>query len=196
MTTVHNYKALLAAAETAGREVCDERDQARDALRDAHAALDVEIGRGDKATGRVFTLAERINFALAGLHEETKRGDDAEDKVDRQAREIDRLKADLLLLGALKSEEVAPVIERFRAAFGADVPQAPSGERALTFERAIQIGEKVHGLYPSEAAAVLLAEFGEPAKVVPPVRRARHDRHCMIHDGVGCSREPGCEVEP
>jgi hypothetical protein len=109
--------------------------------------------------------------------------------------EIERLKADLLLLGALKSAEVAPVIERFREAFGADVPQAPSGQRTLTFERAIQIGEKVHGLYPSEAAAVLLAEFGEPAKVDPPVRHARHDRRCLIHDGVGCSREPGCEVE-
>ena len=44
--------------------------------------------------------------------------------------EVDRLKADLLLLGALKSAEVAPVIERFREAFGADVPQAPSGKRA------------------------------------------------------------------
>ncbi len=115
---------------------------------------------------------------------------------DEARAEIARLKADLLLLGALKSEEVAPVIERFREAFGADVPQAPSGKRALTFERAIQIGEKVRGLYPSEAAAVLLAEFGEPAKVDPPVRHARHDRHCMIGGGVGCSREPGCEVEP
>ncbi len=77
--TVHNYKALLAAAESAGREVCDERDEAR--------------------------------------------------------AEIERLKA----------EEVAPVIERFREPFGADVPQAPSGKRTTAEdmrERAAQEAER------------------------------------------------------
>jgi hypothetical protein len=250
---------ICGAIDPGGRVTASNVEQKAEEMRrevdEAHKALDVEIGRGDKVTGHVFTLAERVGFVLSGLREETRRADDAEDKADRQAREIERLslseaacvrealeqvgtaraerdewkaqasanahgceeqkafreaaeterdaaqaeverlKADLLLLGTLKSEEVAPVIERFREAFGADVPQAPSGQRTLTFERAIQIGEKVHGLYPSEAAAVLLAEFGEPAKVEPPVRHARHDRHCLIHDGVGCSREPGCEVE-
>ena len=65
--TVHNYKALLAAAEAAGREVCDERDAAA-------SALDVEIGRGDKATGHVYSLAERINFVIGGLRDEARRG--------------------------------------------------------------------------------------------------------------------------
>lgn len=44
-------------------------------------------------------------------------------------------------------------------------------------------------------ALPLCAVPDEPFEVAPPVRHARHDRHCMIGDGVGCSREPGCEVE-
>ena len=161
----------------------------------AHAALDVEIGRGDKVTGYVFTLAERIGSVLSGLREEAKRGDDAEDKVDRQAREIARLKADLLLLGALKSEEVAPVIERFREAFGADVPQAPSGKRALTRDRAREIGLRAmspspgripEGIVDQVEDAILRAAAGEFGAPCEPAKG----------DGVGCSREPGCEVEP
>jgi len=206
--TVHNYKALLAAAEAAGREVCDERDAAA-------SALDVEIGRGDKATGHVYSLAERINFVIGGLRDEARRGDEAEDKADRRAREIERLKADLLLLGTLKSAEVAPVIERFREAFGADVPQAPSGKWATAEdmrERAAQEAERALIEYaeidvldktPERLriarrirALPLCAVPDEPFAVAPPVRHARHDRHCLIHDGVGCSREPGCEVEP
>ena len=177
--TVHNYKALLAAAESAGREVCDERDQARNTLRDAHAALDVEIGRGDKVTGYVFTLAERIGFVISGLREEAKRGDDAKDKVDRQAREIDRLKADLLLLGALKSEEVAPAIERFREAFGADVPQAPSGKRTTAEdmrERAAQEAER---------ALIEYAEIDVLDKTPERIRIARRIRAlplCAVPD--------------
>lgn len=122
-------------------------------------------------------------------------------------REIDRLKADLLLLGALKSEEVAPVIERFREAFGADVPQAPSGKRAPTWARvAADIRDlSAKGKSPTDILAVLLATIdasGAPATTgggphwqPPLVRHARHDRHCMIYDGVGCSHEAGCEVE-
>jgi hypothetical protein len=62
-------------------------------------------------------------------------------------------------------------------------------------------GRIPEGIVDQVEDAILRAaagEFGapcEPAKVDPPVRHARHDRHCMIGDGVGCSREPGCEVE-
>lgn len=45
-----------------------------------------------------------------------------------------------------------------------------------------------------EALRASRGEAGEPAKA-PPVRHPHHDRHCMIYDGVGCSREAGCEVE-
>lgn len=114
--------------------------------------------------------------------------------------EIERLKADLLLLGALKSAEVAPVIERFAAAFGADVPQAPGlkDDRLdlLLSEAAAIVG--MQGPPEMKRAALrgsLLMVFSQSANVDPPVRHARHDRHCMIGDGVGCSREPGCEVE-
>ena len=100
--TVHNYKALLAAAETAGREVCDERDIMRAGRRRAAQTLIAEVG--------------------------------AAGPEDIEEAAIRRLKADLLLLGALKSAEVAPVIERFREAFGADVPQAPSGERTTAVD--------------------------------------------------------------
>ncbi len=114
---------------------------------------------------------------------------DTSDELARRKAEIERLTRALASHKALlAAAETA----------GRDVPQAPNGQRTLTFDRAIQIGEKVHGLYPSEAAAVLLAEFGESAKADPPVRHARHDRHdrhCLIRDGVGCSHEPGCEVE-
>ena len=103
------------------------------------------------------------------------------------------------------------MIERFREAFGADVPQAPSGKRALTRDRAREIGLRAmspapgripEGIVDQVEDAILRAAAGEfgapcdPAKVDPPVRHARHDRHCMIGDGVGCSHEPGCEVEP
>ena len=134
--------------------------------------------------------------------------------------EVDRLKADLLLLGALKSAEVAPVIERFREAFGADVPRAPIGKRAEaerdawerlrsaataaveayensdadeTFEPVFEsLDDALAGLATFEEES---GDGGEPAKVDTPVRHARHDRHCMIGDGGGCSHEPGCEVE-
>jgi hypothetical protein len=115
-------------------------------------------------------------------------------------KEAASLRADLLLLGALKSAEVAPVIERFREAFGADVPQAPglTDDRLdlLLSEAAAIVG--MQGPPEMKRAALrgsLLMVCSRPAKVDPPVRHARHDRHCLIHDGVGCSREPGCEVE-
>jgi hypothetical protein len=54
------------------------------AERDSAAlALDIEVGRKDRATGRVYTLTERINFVLAGLREETSRADNAEDDVSK-----------------------------------------------------------------------------------------------------------------
>jgi hypothetical protein len=274
------------------RDALAEIERLAKVLGDAHAALDVEIGRGDKVTGYVFTLAERIGSVLSGLREEAKRADDAEDKADRQAREIERLRAtrataeaerddaradivkaqgllvkigapehmigrydedpratlleqigalrhvfwsiatdggktkiqdgvpwadaaeeearrlraDLLLLGALKSEEVAPVIERFREAFGADVPQAPSGKRATAeaerddARRLVTLERRVGRWMSTEDEEALRrlrqeAREWDGSKVDPPVRHARHDRHCLIHDGVGCSREPGCEVE-
>lgn len=213
-------KDLGALSGDGKRDALAEIERLAKVLGDAHAALDVEIGRGDKVTGYVFTLAERIGSVLSGLREETKRADDAEDKVDRQAREIERLKADLLLLGALKSAEVAPVIERFREVFGADVPRAPSGKRAEaerdawerlrsaataaveayensdadeTFEPVFEsLDDALAGLATFEEES---GDGGEPAKVDTPVRHARHDRHCMIGDGGGCSHEPGCEVE-
>lgn len=91
-----NHKAMLAAAEAAGREVCDERDDAR----------------------RLVTLERRVGRWMSTEDEEALR------RLRQEAREWDGSKVD------------------------------------------------------------------------PPVRRTRHDRHCLIHDGVGCSREPGCEVEP
>ena len=110
-------------------------------------------------------------------------------------KSVARLKADLLLLGALKSEEVAPVIERFREAFGADVPQAPSGQRALTRDRAREIGLRAmspapgripEGIVDQVEDAILRAAAGEFGAPCEPAKG----------DGVGCSREPGCEVEP
>lgn len=50
------------------------------------------------------------------------------------AAEVDRLNGELAKLGALKSAEIAPVIERFREAFGADVPQAPSGKPRIEYD--------------------------------------------------------------
>lgn len=50
---------------------------------------------------------------------------------DDAKTEIARLTADLTKLGALKSAEIAPIIDRFTAAFGVDVPQAPSGTTAI-----------------------------------------------------------------
>lgn len=146
--------------------------------------------------------------------------EDIEETAKRAVKEIRRLKADLLLLGALKSEEVAPVIERFRAAFGADVPQAPSGKRTTAeverdaWERLRAAATAAVEAYENSDAdeafepvfeaiddalaglATFEEESGdEPFAAAAPVRHARHDRHCMIHDGVGCSREPGCEVD-
>ena len=122
--TVHNYKALLAAAESAGREVCDERDAWKEqAGANAH-------GCQEQKTFREAAEAER---------------DDARRLVTLERR-----------VGRWMSTEDEEALRRLRRE----------------------------------------ATKWDGSKVDPPVRHARHDRHCMIGDGVGCSHEPGCEVEP
>lgn len=152
-------------------------------------------GRLAEATAENERLAQRLatETARANLIETHRKiaGSD----LDKMTKEAASLRADLLLLGALKSAEVAPVIERFREAFGADVPQAPSGQRALTRDRAREIGLRAmspapgripEGIVDQVEDAILRAAAGEFGAPCEPAKG----------DGVGCSREPGCEVEP
>ena len=94
------------ALETAIRGLKDPGGPEIDRLRNA-----LEISAG----------ARRLEAAdLESAREATRRAD----------AEVERLARELAKLGALKSAEIAPVIERFKSAFGADIPQAPSGRAA------------------------------------------------------------------
>mgnify|MGYP001558381072 CR=1 FL=1 len=49
-----------------------------------------------------------------------------QDRTASEKAENERLRADVARLSALKSAEVAEVLQRFRAAFGVNVPRAPA----------------------------------------------------------------------
>lgn len=92
-----------------------------------------------------YEAAQATARAASKDADETERERDAECKVSAALRadlesareatrradtEVERLTREVAKLGALKSAEIAPVIERFKSAFGADIPQAPSGRAA------------------------------------------------------------------
>lgn len=60
-------------------------------IKAAAVALDAEISRSDKAADRPYSLAERIEFVIAGLDREARRGDCAEDEVKRLTLRIQGL---------------------------------------------------------------------------------------------------------
>ena len=72
------------------------------------------------AIAREQNAADGLRREVASAREATRRAD----------AEVERLTREVAKLGALKSAEIAPVIERFKSAFGADIPQAPSGRAA------------------------------------------------------------------
>ena len=72
------------------------------------------------AIAREQNAADGLRREVASAREATRRAD----------AEVERLTREVAKLGALKSAEIAPVIERFKEAFGADIPQAPSGRAA------------------------------------------------------------------
>ena len=217
--TVHNYKALLAAAESAGREVCDERDAWKEqAGANAHGCQEqktfreaAEAERDDARTdiAKAQSLLVKIGAPehMIGRHDEDPRAtlreqigalrhvfwsiatDRGKAKIpngvpwaDAAEEEARRLRADLLKLGAPNGPREAAEAERDDA------------RRLVTLER--RVGRWM-STEDEEALRRLRREATkwDGSKVDPPVRRARHDRHCMIGDGVGCSHEPGCEVE-
>lgn len=221
--------ALLGEVVAAAVSLQAERDDARAEIAKAQGIL-VEIGAPEHMIGRHdedprATLVEQIGalrhvfWSIATDRGKTKIPNGVP-WADAAEEETQRLRAELAKLGALKSAEIAPVIERFREAFGADVPRAPIGKRAEaerdawerlrsaataaveayensdadeTFEPVFEsLDDALAGLATFEEES---GDGGEPAKVDTPVRHARHDRHCMIGDGGGCSHEPGCEVE-
>lgn len=109
-----SLEEALAEIERLRAEIADG-EGAFDDMKDAQAKMLAEIERlrQENVDDRGMYDAQLANVA----HER-----------DEARAENARLNAELAKLGALKSAEVAPVIERFTAAFGADIPQAPSGK--------------------------------------------------------------------
>ena len=75
------------------------------------------------AVGPVCDGGQYVNDIVSAVERMKRERDEAQ-------AEIARLNADLARLGALKSEEVAGVLERFRAAFGVNVPPLPPEMKA------------------------------------------------------------------
>jgi hypothetical protein len=98
------------------------------ALLDMKAASDVLTAAGIADDGR--SLAERVE--MLATERDMARGLNEQNVLDREAQRAKgaALEADVARLSAVKSAEIAPLLDKFVAAFGADTPMTPSWNAA------------------------------------------------------------------
>ena len=119
----HAMGAEIARLTAAPGEAWERLGVERDTAWEAHAAVGAELAKARVETKEVYAELETVrakNISAVGALVEIR------ETLGRAQTERDAARAEIARLTAVKSAEVAPIIERFQAAFGAATPEAPA----------------------------------------------------------------------
>ena len=122
------FEALVVAIDRLKDPV--ESETLRASLDKATATIESLTAAHDALLAEIERIRAREMVRMGELAAERKTAADLRADLESAREATRRADAEVAKLGALKSAEIAPVIERFKSAFGADIPQAPSGRAA------------------------------------------------------------------